>query len=470
MKKLYYFSIKSFIGPFFITFCISMFMLIMQFLWKYIDDLIGKGLGFGVILELFFYASATLIPLALPLAMLLSSIMTMGNMAENNELTALKSAGLSLFKILKPLTYVVIVISIFTFLFANFVIPVATMKWRTLIYDIQGTKIASIVKPGTYSTALEGYAIKIREGNEKEFKDIVIHDHSNPELIKTIKAEKGEVYKSNDDASLFFKLSNGFVLEEMNANNLYQNSVNKGYFSGRKSSFQEASYKIDISGFKMSRSDESLFKNEFEMWNILQLTNALDSIKNQALKYRETYIKRLKNEHALFLNKSINFKNTSNRKKTKKVITVDQMSEKDKLIAYQHNISRIRRKNQNIDVDKEFIKIKNGSLNKFYIEINKKFSLSFAVFVLFFVGAPLGAIVKKGGFGAPVVIAALLFLVYYVITEVGLNLAQAEVFTPFFGIWLATLVLLPIAFWLMRNASLDRKLINFTYKFKKNKE
>ena len=160
MKRLYVFSVRSFIGPFVVTFCISMFILIMQFLWKYIDDLMGKGISISVILELLFYVSADLIPLALPLAILLSSIMTYGNLAENNELTALKASGLSLYRIMKPLTGVMLFIALSTFYFANYVIPVSTLKWHTLIYDIQNTKISTIITPGVYSDKIDGYAIK----------------------------------------------------------------------------------------------------------------------------------------------------------------------------------------------------------------------------------------------------------------------------------------------------------------------
>ena len=141
LKRLYIFSIRSFVGPFFVTLTISMFILVMQFLWKYIDDLMGKGIDTFVILELLFYVSASLILLALPLAILLSSIMTFGNLSENNELTALKSSGLSLYRIMRPLTVVVFLIAAGTFYFANYVIPVANLKWHSLIYDIQNTKI-----------------------------------------------------------------------------------------------------------------------------------------------------------------------------------------------------------------------------------------------------------------------------------------------------------------------------------------
>ena len=175
-----------------------MFMLIMQFFWKYLDDLMGKGLSTLVILELLFYISASLIPLALPLAILLSSIMTFGNLAENNELTALKASGLSLYRIMKPLTVVVFIIAFFTFYFANYVIPVANLKWHSLIYDIQNTKISSIITPGVYSNELDGYSIKVDKGTDDAFSGILIHDHTSPEVLKTIRAEKGRIYKSEN--------------------------------------------------------------------------------------------------------------------------------------------------------------------------------------------------------------------------------------------------------------------------------
>src|SRR5690606_33838880 len=165
-----------------------MFILIMQFFWKYIDDLMGKGIETIYILELLFYVSASLIPLALPLAMLLSSIMTMGNLAENNELTALKSSGLSLYRILRPLTTIVLVISLATFLFANYVIPVANYKWHSLIYDFQNTKIASIIVPGVYTKEINDYAIKANSKNpDGSFGDITIHDKTHPNELKTVK-------------------------------------------------------------------------------------------------------------------------------------------------------------------------------------------------------------------------------------------------------------------------------------------
>lgn len=446
-----------------------MFMLIMQFLWKYIDDLMGKGIELSVIIELFFYVSATLIPLALPLAMLLSSIMTLGNLAENNELTALKSAGLSLFKILRPLTFIVLFLSLCTFLFSNFVIPAANLKWRTLIYDIQQTKIATILKPGTYTSVLDGYSIKIKEGNDQSFKGIIIHDHTDPATIKTVRAESGEVFKSKNSNYLFFKLNKGEMLEELQVNSLPQLQGNSNVYPTRRSSFEHATYKIDLTGFKMGKTDEKMFENQYEMWNIFQINEALDSIQLSAQNIRKNFVTAIKNEH-IYMRSYIPVKTDATSPQALKplpdslmpkgALYISNMSENEKRIAYQNVISRIRRINQNLQAQGEFMNSFQMSLTKFEIEFHRKFALSIAVFVLFFIGAPLGAIVKKGGFGAPVVIALLLFMIYYVLTEIGENLADSGVASPFFGIWLATLVLLPVAFILMRSAAMDSKVFD----------
>lgn len=437
----------------------------MQFLWKYIDDLMGKGIELSIIFELFFYVSATLIPLALPLAMLLSSIMTLGNLAENNELTALKSSGLSLFKILRPLTFVVLFIASCTFLFSNFVIPVANLKWRALIFDIQETKIATILSPGTYSTVLDGYAIKIKEGTDQSFKEIIIHDHTDPAIIKTVKAESGEVFKSKSGSFLFFKLVNGQVFEELNTGNGMNFDTQGHFYPSRRSSFKEASYKIDLSGFKINRTDEDLFRNEYEMWNVFQINYALDSIQTQSKQVRRNFLTALKNSHAYFQAKnfvpdSASFNRFPDSLIPKEVVTLESMSKEDLKAAYENSIVKIRNKKNNLKNQKEYMNSFQNSLQKFEVEFHKKFALTFAIIVLFFVGAPLGAIVKKGGFGAPVVIAALLFMIYYVLTELGIGLAESNVLSPFVGIWLATFVLAPVAFILMRSAALDSRVFD----------
>lgn len=450
------------------TLAISMFILIMQFLWKYIDDLMGKGIDSFVILELLFYVSASLIPLALPLAILLSSIMTIGNLAENNELTALKSSGLSLYKIMRPLTFVVIGIACFTFYFANYVIPVANLKWHSLIYDIQNTKISALLTPGVYSKELDGYAIKVEEGTESSFKGILIHDHTNPKEIKTIRANDGKIYKSENGKYLFFELNEGYVSEELAPqsptflpNGQLHRSQNNNRPS-RRSNFEKATYKIDLSGFSLKRSQDELFADKHEMLNVFQIYDAIDSVKTNGHTIVLNFLQSLKNDHAYFQaysykqNDTLNFSGLPDLD-TIRTETIDfkKLTASDQLTAITLAQSKLRRKNQNLDGQKAYILSIDIDVNGYWIEFHRKFALTYAIIVLFFIGAPLGAIVRKGGFGAPVVIAALLFMVYFVLISIGDSLANSQVVSPFIGMWFASFVLTPIAFILMRAAAND---------------
>jgi lipopolysaccharide export system permease protein len=434
-----------------------MFMLIMQFFWKYIDDLMGKGLEFYIILELLFYVSASLIPLALPLAILLSSIMTFGNLAEHNELTALKSTGQSLYKIIKPYTFVVVCICIGTFYFSNYIIPVANLKWRALIYDIQETKMSKILVPGTYSTDIDGYAIKVEDGGNGTFKDVVIHDHTNPNISKTIKAKKATMYNSKDGGVLYLQLENGSAMEELaiNQNENFESKERGRFYPSRRSTFNKAVYKINIQGFRLNRTDEDLFKNSYEMLNVFQINTVLDSIVKENKKTLSTFIEVLKNDTPI-LNKDLDTVQTT----TTKEFNLNDLSSVEYTNAMENAISRIRRKKENLLNQKEFIRSLDRNMNLYKIEYHRKFALTFSILVLFFVGAPLGAIVRKGGFGAPVVIAALLFMIYFVLSEVGEGLVTSGATSPFVGMWLATFVLSPFAFLLMRSAANDSKVFD----------
>ncbi len=435
----------------------------------------GKGLETTVILELLFYVSASLLPLALPLAILLSSIMTFGNLAENNELTALKSSGLSLYRIMRPLTFIVIGISFFTFYFANFVIPVANLKWHSLIYDIQNTKISAILTPGVFSKELEGYSIKVDEENNNKFKGILIHDHSNLKEIKTVRADSGTIYKSERGNFLYFELNNGYIIEELeptaprfNVNNQLHKSE-KNNRPSRRSDFQKATYKINLTGFNLQRSEDELFADKHEMLNVFQIYNAIDSVRINGDVVNQKFIA-AQNRDFLYLNSYLIPKKTIKTDNLKRNISIDSVyliSKIDKLElkkAIQTAQSKIRRKNQNITGQIEFLKGFDRDINGYWIEFHRKFALSYAILVLFFIGAPLGAIVKRGGFGAPVVIAALLFMIYFVLMSVGDSLANAEVVSPFLGMWFAGLALTPVAIYLTYTAANDRpvfKKINF---------
>lgn len=471
-KRLSLFSIRSFAGPFVVTFLISMFILIMQFFWKYIDDVMGKGIPVYIILELLFFVSVSLIPLALPLAILLSSIMTMGNMAENNELTALKSSGLSLYRILRPLIIVMLILATATFYCANYLIPVANLKWHSIIYDVQNTKISALLTPGAYTKELEGYAIKVDNLDGDSFTNIIIHDHTVTNELKTIRAKSGRMYRSNNGKYIFFELKAGTVVEELSAQAPIfdgQGNMITGKHSNRpsrRSSFETCVYKIDVSGFTFEKTDDELFGNDYEMLNVFQLSAAKDSLQMrsdkamisygighmnddllyQSLKYDSTIVNTVKQE---------GYRDLSLPERT---LTWSNFNENEQRDAIGFVQSKIRQKLDAINNQKSFYDILNRSLREYDIESHRKFALTYAIIVLFFVGAPLGAIVRKGGFGAPVVIAALLFMLYFVLISTGESLARSEIVPAWFGMWFASFLLTPFAFWIMRAAANDAPL------------
>lgn len=450
----------------------------MQFTWVYIDDLMGKGLSVGVIIELMFYVSASLIPLALPLAILLSSIMTLGNLAENNELTALKASGLSLFRILRPLTQTVILIATATFFFANYVIPVANLKWHTIIFDIQETKVGMLLTPGSYSKEIDGYAIKVKSGKDNTFYGITIHDYTNPSVLKTVKADSGTVYKGDNGKYLLFHLSNGIVHEELQAQAPVFTNQGQPFHTGdfrpsRTTQFKAATYKMELVGFDLNKSDEELFKNDYEMLNVFQINEAKDSLQKKQDKFLSDFGKTNLNNRPF--TQSINFgkipksivgkPNVANQIEAlqaipSKVIKLSSLSKKERIDAVNAAIVSARSMIGTYEEQAQFINAIKTNYEQFQIEFHRKFALSGAIIVLFFVGAPLGAIIRKGGFGAPVVIAALLFMVYFVLFSVGQNLATSGVLSPFWGMWLPTAVLIPIACILMVAAANDLRVFD----------
>jgi len=502
MKKLSIFFIKSFVGPFLATFFISMFMLVMQFLWKYIDDLMGKGLEISIILELLFYVSASLLPLALPLAILLSSLIIMGNLGESNELTALKSSGLSIYRILRPLTGVVILIAIGTFYFSNYVIPIANYKWHSIIWDIQEKKMTSFLKPGTYSQEIDGFSIKIKEGKDNSFKNIIIHDRRISSELKTIRADSGEFYQSENGEFLFFKLFNGDVIEELrNAANFQGNSSSgNGIFPGRKSDFKTATYKMDMSGFKLQRSKDDMFKNDYEMLNVFQIDETVDSMRMQYIELVDVLSTNTKSKHAYFqalsylgkqktdstrqlagvnYNTDKKLRNDSIANQKAKidsaniiipVYNFDDMTDEDRKNTINHMKTQLRNNIKSAEGQLDVEDNKHRNLRRYEIEFHRKFALSFSIIILFFVGAPLGAIVKRGGFGAPVVIAALLFMVYFVLITIGDGMANNGVILPFFGMWGPNMILTPVAVLLMISAANDRSAVTLPKIFKKKKK
>lgn len=438
-----------------------MFMLILQFFWVYIDDLMGKGLSVWVILELLVYVSAGIIPLALPLAILLSSLMTFGNLAEHNELTALKASGFSLLRIMRPLIVIVSIIAAATFFFANYVIPAANLKWHTLIYDIQNKKIATILTPGVYSKHFEGYAIKIDSLHGNDCIGITIHDYTQPTQLRTVRAKAATVYKSVNGRFVFLNLVDGQILEELDIQNpMYlpnRKLSNPSERPSRVSKFDQGIYKLDLEGLDLNRSKEDLFTDKYEMLNVFQIDAAIDSIHLKKVRLLNNFIQQ-STSGFICLNRQIKPSSDNDPSLqpkasfTNQKLEINQLTPAEKQLAYNLTLSKIRRQQQQLENQQQFLTTLDRETDLYWIEFHRKFALTYAILVLFFVGAPLGALIKKGGFGAPVVIAALIFMLYFILNSVGDNLADTGTVAPVFGMWLAALVFTPVAYYLTRKA------------------
>jgi lipopolysaccharide export system permease protein len=272
-KKLDLLIVKAFIGPFIATFFITLFVLVLQFFWLYIDDVVGKGIDALTVGRLVIYLSATLVPLALPLAVLLSSIMTLGNLGETFELIAIKSAGISLLRFMRPLFYVSLILTIIAFFFNNNILPIANLKMNTLKYDIIVTKPAFDIKEGVFYDRIEGFVIKIgkKDKNDSTIRDVVIYEQNGGNQDNVIIADSGKMIVTPDKQSLEFILKSG---------SRYQQKANGGAYQSQlvRMSFDTYKKVMDLSSFRMNKTDDSTFKHNYQMLTLLQLSRSIDSI------------------------------------------------------------------------------------------------------------------------------------------------------------------------------------------------
>ena len=286
MKKLDWFILKSYLGPLVMTFFIALFILLMQFLWKYIDDLVGKGLEWYIILKLLFFASSTFVPMALPLAILLSSLMTFGNLGEHYELVTMKAAGISLFRIMRALIVVSILISVLAFYFANIVLPKANLKFLSLLYDVREKKLSFNLREGVFYNGIDGFVIRVgkKDADGNTIRDVMVYDHTkHMGNVSMTVAEWGKMELSADKRFLVFRLYNGYNYEERI--DLRRNEMTRPF---QRTKFSEQYQMFDLSGLQLTRTDENLFKKNYEMLNISQLRFSIDSIRQEILKERKT--------------------------------------------------------------------------------------------------------------------------------------------------------------------------------------
>ncbi len=459
MKKLDLFILKNYLGPLVMTFFIALFILLMQFVWKYIDDLVGKGLEWYVIFQLLFYASSTFVPMALPLAILLSSLMTFGNLGEHYELVSMKSAGISLRRIMAPLVVVSVMISGLAFYFANTVLPKANLKFLSLLYDVREKKLAFNLREGIFYDGIAGFVIRVgkKDADGSTIRDVMIYDHRERHGNTSVTvAERGKMELSQDKRFLIFRLFNGTNYEERTD---LQNSDRTRPF--QRTRFREQFQTFDLSDLQLTRTDENLFKKNYEMQNIRQLVTSIDSLQAEFAKEKTTYARTMTNKFPLYAaaerEEASPGKDSTFSFRRSILLNFDRDERANILNNAAKSAEGVR---ESIGFNTQVLQSKEKILHKHEIVLQKKFTFSIACFLLFFIGAPLGAIIRKGGLGMPAVVAALFFILYYIMSFIGEKYALVGAVPVWQGMWVASAVLLPLGIFLVYKANADASLFD----------
>lgn len=535
MKKIDNLVITSFVAPFIATFFIALFVLIMQFLWTYIDDILGKGADLWILLELLSYLSMSLVPTALPVAVLISSVMIMGNMAENYELASLKSAGVPLLRVMMPLILLTSCIAVFSFLCSNNVIPVANLKFKSRLYDIKKQKPTLSLEEGVFNDDFKNMVIHIgkKDDDNKTIRDVLIYDHNpyNNKKVSVITASKGEMFVTEDRRFFVMNLFDGKQYQETKPNS----SQKEKSYPFVRTSFKKWNKVFDLSEFDIKNTQEELFKSHQTMLSAAQLKVAIDSLdevmndKKESLAIRLNRSFRLlkdsvKVEHIVKADGSNAGQNSENtipdqfkpgqaKKKDEEKVknktkpkTVAQKSAKPKVNQKKPKAkkkkqrakgfdTRVSKQNLECDISEytQFIDLfekkaqgklltkakplirslhnesetamhvidrKKESRVKHVYELNFKYSMALVCIIFLFIGAPMGAIIRKGGFGYPLLISILFFMLFIVMNIFCKKVAESHAIPALLASWLPCMILFPIGVLLTYRAMNDSKMIN----------
>lgn len=458
IKKLDILVLKSFIGPFVATFLISIFVLILQFFWLYIDDLVGKGLDLGTLAYLTGLVAITWVPLALPLALLLSSIMAFGKLGETFELVAIKSAGVPLIRFMRPVFLTTILLSIVAFFFANNIIPVANLKLNTIKYDILVAKPAFDIKEGVFYDKIDGYIIKIgkKESNDSVIRNVIIWEKNFGLQDNFMTAESGVMQITPDKKFLRFTLHNGWNYQE-NGNRYNPNTE---YI---RLGFKDYVKEFDLSSFKMNKTSDTTFKDNPQMLSIRQLNTAIDSLGD----IHQTFAGLLRKQAGPYLY-FLRFHDSTwpAPVKTNPLSLKTLIPDSIRTLVYNRAYAQAASTKGFIDLMASDYQTRLEAERKYWIEWNRKFTLSAACIVLFLIGAPLGSIIRKGGLGSPLVFAIFFFVLFNTLNTFGEKFAKEGVTSSFAGMWLSTMVLVPIGLFLTVKAMRDSQLFNKEFYFR----
>lgn len=457
-KKLDKLIVKAFIGPFIACFFVTLLVLVMQFFWLYIDDFVGKGLGPEIILEFIWYKCATLVPLALPLAVLLSSLMTFGNLGESYELVAIKSAGISLLRFMRPLFIVTLLICSVAFLFSNNIMPVAELKSRTMLSDIYYAKPAFNIKEGTFYSATSDFAIKIgKKENDSVIHDVIIYEKGSSLQDNFVIAQSAIMSITDNKRFLQLKLRNGWRYQEQGERGMPVTDYIRLGFTEYKKQF-------DLSSLGLKRTADSVYRNNQRMLSMRQLEKAIDSFERQRRNPAPNSVKVMLSAYAF-----TRFMDSAWKPAPAKIQAASlDASLPDSLrnmlrprIASQLSSAKV---SNQIALDLHLDREKSLRLHK--IEWHRKISLSLACLVLFMIGAPLGSIIRKGGLGSPMIFSIAFFMAFYFLGTTGEKFAKEGAWNPLTGMWFSTFVLIPIGLFLTYKAMRDSQLFNKEFYFR----
>lgn len=470
LKRLYRFMLRTFLPLFLMTFFICLFIVLMQFVWRFIDDLVGKGLETHVLAELFFYAALTMVPMALPLSILLASLMTFGNLGESFELTAMKASGVSLLKVMKPLIIFIGFVAVGAFFFQNDVLPVAQTKMYTLLYSVKQKSPELEIPEGVFYDQIPGYNFFVDHKNQETgtLYDLMIYDVSRGfDNARIILADSGHLKLADDKQHLFLQLHSGEQFENLRENTSGHHSQNQPY---RRESFRlkEILLKFDTN---FNRMDESGMRNQYVGKNIEELQATIDSVGLRVDSIGATYARDIKERPWLripfYTDRYVDGERVKMPQKPVEMaepIDIDSLFYRQRPAMVGSYLAQAQLKAQRVKQDYEFksfaMEADRETIRRHQIEMQKKFTLSFACLIFFFIGAPLGSIIRKGGLGTPLVISVLLFIFYYIIDNTGYKMARDGKIEVWAGIWLSSAVLLPLGIFFTTKAMNDSAVFN----------
>lgn len=460
MKKIHLLILQAFIRPFVVCFCIVMFILVMLFLFKYIDDLIGKGFEWYVLMELIGYQCAIQLTMALPLSMLLSSIMTFGNLGESYELVAIKAAGYSLRKAMTPLIFLVTIFAGGSFIFSEYFLPVANLKMWSLMWDVRNKKADFLIKPGVFNKTIPGYSIRAKSKNEDGtvLYDLMIYDHrAGSASSNVLLAKEGYMHNSADNNFMILQLKDGVRYEESRAKNAKRYDPRQQFTRFR---FKSTEQKFDMGTFQMKRTDENAFKNHYAMLNLKQLKVYTDSNKTQIDSLGKGSFAELKNYISLLSPYYHHSEVKHQEVKEFKNLLEDFVPKDQKRMVISNALGQVQQINNTMEMKEPEYRAFLDKDIRYHLEFHRKFTLAVSCLLLFAIGAPLGAIIRKGGLGLPVIVAIIFFLIYHIISTMAEKAAKEGSLDPIMGMWMAIFVLAPLAAFLTYKSATDSALFD----------